>query len=83
MVNYKHLLDTFKFSQKIKLFKMSTGSPEKQLMTRDPFDDENFDPIKYINEIFPNEESLENLDTIMANVKSVNKTFNNLRKSTT
>jgi hypothetical protein len=24
---------------------------------KDPFDDENFDPIKYINEIFPNEES--------------------------
>lgn len=38
---------------------------------KDPFDDENFDPIKYINEIFPNEESLENLDTIMGNVKKV------------
>jgi hypothetical protein len=38
---------------------------------KDPFDDENFDPIKYINEIFPNEESLENLDTIMSNVKGV------------
>ena len=26
-------------------------------VAKDPFDDENFDPIKYINEIFPNEES--------------------------
>ena len=40
-------------------------------VAKDPFDDENFDPIKYINEIFPNEESLANLDSIMANVKGV------------
>ena len=42
---------------------------------KDPFDDENFDPIKYINEIFPNEESLENIDIIMNNVRSVNIIF--------
>ena len=73
-------LDTFKFIQKIKLLYMTTQ--EESIANRDPFDDENFDPIKYINEIFPNEESLENLDTIMSNVKSVRNLYNNLRKST-
>ena len=54
---------------------------QTEVADRDPFDDENFDPIKYINEIFPTEDSLENLDTIMANVKGVPFIFSNyLRK---
>jgi hypothetical protein len=39
-------------------------------MEDDPLDRSDFDPVKYINERFPTEESLENLDTYMVGLDS-------------
>jgi hypothetical protein len=40
------------------------------LPSEDPLDKPDFDLVEYINELFPNEQSLSNIDEIISNEKS-------------
>ena len=42
---------------------------QEAFQSTDPLDDPNFDTVKHINSLFPNEQSLANLDPFVAKLK--------------